>query len=147
MARIQMGNTDVESLAAALAAMGRAAPKRIVESGAKAAEQKEILATAEAGHGRPGRSGRSTGALMASIGHTDIREFLGGAATDVYPQGNDARGERLATVGYVVNYGRGGAKKGGMGDRFITRAEEEMEAAALDAMQAESDRIVEEYNG
>ena len=92
MARIQMGNTDVESLAAALGAMGRAAPRRIVESGAKAAEQTETLATAEAGHGPPGKSGRATGALMASIGHTDIREFLGGAATDVYPQGNDARG-------------------------------------------------------
>lgn len=147
MARIYLGGADADSLGAALAAMGRAAPKRIVEAGATAAEKREAEATETAGHGRPGKSRRATGELMASIGHTDIREFLGGASAEVYPQGNDRRGERLATIGYVINYGRGGARKGGLGDRFITRAEADMEAAALDAMQAESDRIVEEYNG
>lgn len=147
MATLQLGRDELGSLAAALEKAGRTAAKRIVEAGAKAVEQTEMLVTAEAGHSRPGWSGRSTGELIASIGHTDIREFLGGAATDVYPQGNDRRGERLATIAYVINYGRGGAKKGGMGDRFITRAEEEMEAVALDAMQAESDLIVQETNG
>ena len=147
MATIRTDGDELESLAAALEKMGRTAVKRIVEAGAKAAETREAEAVRLAGHDRPGKSRRSTGELMASIGHTDIREYLGGAATDVYPQGNDRRGERLATIAYVINYGRGGAKKGGMGDRFITRAEEEMEAVALDAMQAESDLIVQETNG
>ena len=88
-----------------------------------------------------------TGDMVGSIGPNEYRETLGGGSQDVYPQGDDRFGVRNATKAYVINYGRGGTRKAGrMGDRFITGNKSKTEQAVLEAMQAESDRLVAELN-
>ena len=99
--------------------------------------------TENAGHGSPGRSRRATGEMLASIGRNEYREWLGGGAQDVYPLGEDHKGVRNATKAYVLNYGRGRRLRG---DKFIT-GDTQAEEIITQAMQAESDRLVEELNG
>lgn len=123
--------------------MGRPMIRKIVEAGAAAAERQMTQATENAGHGPPGLSRRATGEMLASIGRNEYRETLGGGSVDVYPQGTDGRGVRNATKAYVLNFGRGKALKG---DKFITGREPETEQAVIDAMQAESDRLIAELN-
>lgn len=128
-----------------LARMERGTVRRIVEAGAKAAAKRMAEQTERAGHGPPGHSRRATGDMLESIGENEYREWLGGGAVDVYPQGTDRKGVRNATKAYVINYGRGGTRKsGGMGDKFITGDEAATEEAVVEAMQAESDRILAE---
>ena len=123
----------------------RKAIRRIVDAGAGAAAERMRADTLAAGHGAPGISRRATGAMLAAVGPNEYREVLGGGRMDVYPQGTDARGVRNATKAYVLNYGRGGVRRGrGLGDKFITRNEARTEAAVDDAMQAEADRIADE---
>ena len=111
--------------------------RQIVMAGADAdaARMKEL--TSEKRHVR-------TRDMIDSIGSGDYKEYLGGGSVGVYPQGDDRKGVRNATKMYVINYGRGGVRKkdSRMGDRFITRAEKQMEELVTQAMQAESDRII-----
>lgn len=132
-----------ELLEGQLQRMGRPMIKKIVEAGSGAAEKRMTERTENAGHGSPGRSRRATGEMLASIGRTEYREWLGGGAQDVYPQGTDRKGERNATKAYVLNYGRGRSLRG---DKFIT-GDSEAEDIIAQAMQAESDRLVDELNG
>lgn len=115
--------------------------RQIVEAGAAAAEGRMAERTESAGHSPPGRSGRATGAMLASIGRNEYREFLGGGSVDVYPQNEDSQGVRNATKAYVLNYGRGKKLKG---DKFITGDESKAEEIVHAAMQAESDRLIAE---
>ena len=118
--------------------MGRGMIRQIVEAGSKAAEKVMRDATEQQRHVR-------TGDMLAAISNNGIREYLGGASTEVYPQGDDRNGTRNATKAYVINYGRGGVKnKRKMGDKFITGNESKTEDAVLEAMQAESDRLIAE---
>ena len=80
--------------------------------------------------------------MLASIGRNEYREWLGGGAQDVYPLGEDRRGTRNATKAYVLNYGRGRRLRG---DKFIT-GDDRAEEIVTQAMQEESDRLVEEIN-
>lgn len=122
--------------------MGRPMIKQIVEAGSSAAEKRMAERTENAGHGSPGRSRRATGEMLASIGRNEYREWLGGGAQDVYPLGEDSKGTRNATKAYVLNYGRGRRLRG---DKFIT-GDNQAEEIIIQAMQAESDRLVDEIN-
>lgn len=126
-----------------LARMGRPMIKKIVEAGAGAAEQVEKEIIVRRGHVR-------TGDLVNSIRADKYREWLGGGAQEVYPQGDNRNGERLQTIAYVINYGRGGGKlnrdgsRSRMGDHFMKEVDARGEEAAIRAMQAESDRLMAE---
>lgn len=112
--------------------------RRIVMTGADTAEERMREAIRARQHIR-------TGDMLESVGDAGYVEFFRGGSAEVYPQGEDRRGVRNATKAYVINYGRGRKRNGGrMGDRFITRDEKKTEAAVSQAMQAESDRIIEE---
>ncbi len=115
--------------------------RSITMAGAKAAEQRMAENTRRRMHVR-------TGDMLDSIGDNGYREFYRGGSTDVYPQGDDRKGVRNATKAYVINYGRGGVKRNGgkMGDKFITGDEKNTEEAVYQAMQAESDRLIEQID-
>lgn len=123
--------------------------KQIVMAGAGAAEKRMIEDTKARRHVR-------NGDMLESIGTNEYREFLHGGSVDVYPQGEDSRGVRNATKAYVINYGKGqrpytkrpkkNPRKNLTGDKFITGNEKKTEAAVVEAMQAESDRLIDELN-
>lgn len=51
-------------------------------------------------------SRRSTGALLASIKVSAVKEIDGGKRVEIYPNGKDKHGVRNAEKGFVLNYGR-----------------------------------------
>lgn len=51
-------------------------------------------------------SRRSTGALLASIKVSAVKEIDGGKRVEIYPNGEDKHGVRNAEKGFVLNYGR-----------------------------------------
>lgn len=127
--------------------MGRTMIRQIVEAGAKAAEQRMAEDTEARRHVQ-------TGDMLKSIGENEYREYLGGGSVDVYPQGDDGNGIRNATKAYVINYGKGQRpytrrpkirkRLNKTGDKFITGNERKTEEAVVQAMQAESDRLIAE---
>jgi hypothetical protein len=127
--------------------LGRTTLRAVVEAGAKAAEKVMADATTQYSHTR-------NRDMLDSIGNNGIREYYGGASTEVYPQGNDRKGVRNATKAYVINYGKGQRpltkwprkrpKINKTGDKFITGNEGKTEQAVVEAMQAESDRLLSE---
>ena len=151
MAKISVNGFDlVENQ---LERMGRPMIRKIVEAGAAAAEKVMAEETKARKHIR-------TRDMLDAIGMNEYREWLGGGSVDVYPQGNDRKGVRNATKAYVINYGKGqrpyrkrpkGKLKSRIenltGDNYITGNDRETEAAVHAAMQAESDRLIEELNG
>lgn len=114
--------------------------RRIVEAGArKDAEEWRANITA-AGHVR-------TGSMLANVRPAQYHEFLGGGEMSVYPQGDDGKGVGNALKAFVINYGRKKKRRTArMGDKFITGKLPQTEAAVQAAMQAESDRILDEIN-
>ena len=139
MARMAVNGT--EFIPEKMAKMDRGMFKSITMAGAKAAEERMRENTTQRQHVR-------TGDMLDSIGNNGYREWYQGGATDVYPQGGDRKGVRNATKAYVINYGRGGVKRNGgkMGDKFITGDEKRTEEAVYQAMQAESDRLIEQID-
>lgn len=124
--------------------MGRPMIRQIVEAGAHAAEKRMAENTRMRQHVR-------TGDMLESIGENEYREFMGGGSVDVYPQGDDRKGVRNATKAYVINYGKGRKitkrkRANRTGDKFITGDEAKTEQAVVEAMQAESDRLIAEIN-
>lgn len=112
--------------------------RRMVEAGGKVADDRMKAATRAHMHVR-------TGDMLEAIKPTPYREWFGGGATEVYPQGDDRKGVRNATKAYVINYGRGRKKRNGkMGDKFITNDEKATEEAVRQAMEAENGRLIEE---
>lgn len=112
--------------------------RRMVEAGGKVADDRMKAATRAHMHVR-------TGDMLEAIKPTPYREWFGGGATEVYPQGDDRKGVRNATKAYVINYGRGRRKRNGkMGDKFITNDEKATEEAVRQAMEAENGRLIEE---
>ena len=144
MARMTVDNT--EFITEALNRGTKEMIRSVVMAGAKAAEGVMQDSMTAAGHVPGGwMKSRATGDMLQSVGHNEYREFYRGGQTDVYPQETDRKGIRNATKAYVINYGRGGVKRNGghMGDKFITGKEKQTEEAVWQAMQAESDRIIE----
>ena len=112
--------------------------RRMVEAGGKVADDRMKAAIRAHMHVR-------TGDMLEAIKPTPYREWFGGGATEVYPQGDDRKGVRNATKAYVINYGRGRRKRNGkMGDKFITNDEKATEEAVRQAMEAENGRLIEE---
>ena len=129
---------------AKFAKLGRPMIKAIVDAGARAAAERMKANTEKARHIR-------NRDMIDSVGATKYFEQLGGGAEYVYPQGVNRRGERTATIAYVINYGRGKRRNrdgspSRMGDQFITRDIQGAEDAVKAAMQAESDRLIAEIN-
>lgn len=56
--------------------------------------------------GKLNSTGRSTGALAASIKVSAIKERDGAKYVEIAPSGTDRRGVRNAEKGFVLNYGR-----------------------------------------
>ena len=138
MARFEFDGTRV--CADQLNGMGRPQIRRIVEAGADAAikRMKERIDTLH--------RVRSTGDMYESVDRGKYEETLGGGSQVVYPQGNDRKGERNAMKAFVINYGRGGARKTKhMRDYFITK-DTAVEGIVQDAMAREYDRIMAELN-
>lgn len=130
----------LDILEAQLGALDRTSIRRIVEAGATAAQEDWRSSIRQARHIR-------TGAMLESVGATPYKETLGGGQQSVYPLGDDSRGTPNALKAYVINYGRGKrGHVGKMGDRFITSREAQTEERVHEAMQAESDRILDEIN-
>lgn len=88
-----------------------------------------------------------TGSMMQSVAPGKYHEDLGSGWVEVYPQGDDGRGISNAKKAFVINYGRGGRRTEKTGDKFITGQKKTMEEVVSRAMQAESDRIIQEMNG
>ena len=141
MARMTVDSAELNNSALdRLGAQARPMIKRIVMAGAGAAEQRMRQNIQQRRHVR-------NGDMLGAVGDNGYREFFRGGQTEVYPQDEDRKGVRNATKAYVINYGRGGVRRRGrMGDRFITGDEKNTEAAVAQAMQAESDRIMEEID-
>lgn len=145
MARFSVDGFEIQE--ARLNKLGRTTLRSIVEAGAKAAEKVMETSTNQYGHTR-------NRDMIDAIGNNGIREYYGGASTEVYPQGDDRKGVRNATKAYVINYGKGQRpltkwpkkrpKINKTGDKFITGNEGKTEQAVVEAMQAESDRLLSE---
>ena len=147
MARFSVNGAEL--LETQIGRMDRQMIRSIVEAGAKAAEKRMQENIRLRGHVR-------TGDMLESVGDNGIREYLGGASTEVYPQGDDRNGSRNATKAYVINYGKGlrptgrrpkrSPRRNLTGDKFITGDEAKAEEIVYEAMQAESDRLIAEIN-
>ena len=113
--------------------------RRIVEAGARKDAEEWRANITTAGHVR-------TGSMLANVRPAQYHEFLGGGEMSVYPQGDDGKGTGNALKAFVINYGRGRRRTRRTGDKFITGKLAQTEAAVQAAMQAESDRILDEIN-
>lgn len=138
MARFMVDGT--EFVVQRMQALTRTTIHRITMAGAKAAEDRMRENARQRQHVR-------NGDMIDAIRDNGYREYYQGGSTEVYPQGDDREGVRNATKAYVINYGRGGVRKrpSKMGDHFIT-GDKKAEEAVYQAMQAESDRILEEID-
>lgn len=96
-----------------------------------------------------------TGSMQEKVRPSEYHETLDGAWQTVYPQGMDARGVKNAMKAFVTNYGKRAARARPVrgtrksGDKFLTgkRYRERREKAALEAMQAENEKIIRENGG
>ena len=136
LARMEINGFD--AIDTQLSQLGRPMIRRIVEAGARADDDEWRKNIKLGGHIR-------SGDMYNSVGPSAYREFMGGGEISVYPQGNDRKGVANAMKAYVINYGRG-KRTAKMGDKFITGKEAQTEEAVFKAMQAESDRIIDEIN-
>ena len=85
--------------------------------------------------------------MLDSVAPGKYHEDLNSAWIEVYPQGYDGRGVSNAKKAFVINYGYGGRRTAKTGDKFITGQKSTMQEVVSKAMQAESDRIIQELNG
>ena len=120
--------------------------RRIVMAGAEACVEKTRDAIDHYRHVG------ETGSMKSNVRPGDYHEDLGSGYVYVYPQGEDPRGISNAVKAFVINYGRGGnptrrGTKNKTGDKFITGQKASMQEVVSAAMQAESDRIIQEVNG
>ena len=134
----RMTADGIEALDAQLGKLGRPVIRRIVEAGARAEEDEWRANIRQARHVR-------TGDMIESVALTLYRETLGGGEITISFDGWDRNGVRNATKAYVINYGRG-KRTAKMGDKFITGKLPTIEERVHEAMQAESDRILDELN-
>ena len=138
MARITYSGFDqIDSL---MGRLQRDAIRRIVMAGAEACVE-------ETRQNVEGYRHVVTGSMMAGVAPGKYHEDIGSGWVEVYPQGEDGRGISNATKAYVINYGYGGRRTEKTGDKFITGKKNAMSDRVSAAMQAESDRIIQELNG
>lgn len=137
----------IDAAIAQLEGLSRNTIQRIVTAGAKALVE-------ETKRDIQSRHHVVTGSMMDNVRPSPYHETLDGAWQTVYPQGTDARGVSNAMKAFVTNYGRKGAKRAARGprksgDKFITgeRYRDRRGKVALDAMQAENEKIIRENGG
>ena len=111
--------------------LGRNGIRRIIEAGSRSVVEDMQRVT--------GEKHRVSGELMRSVTAGKIYEGLGSASQYVDFEGDHGAGITNHDLAYIIDNGRGGK-----GDRFITSMERAMEKRAGEAMQAESDRMLEE---
>lgn len=132
-----------------LEGLSRGTVKRIVTAGANAlvGETKRDIQS---------RHHVVTGSMQENVRPSKYHETLDSAWQTVYPQGTDARGVSNAMKAFVTNYGRKRAARARpvrgtrkSGDKFITgkRYRDRREKDALEAMQAENEKIIRENGG
>lgn len=90
-----------------------------------------------------------SGSMKEHVRAGNYYEDIDSGYVYVYPQDEDARGIRNATKAFVINYGRGGnptrrKTRNKTGDKFITGQKKTMDKIVNDAMQAESERLLNE---
>ena len=137
MARCQY---DIGGLDERLSVFGRDAVRQIVMAGAEACVAETQKNINDYRH-------VVTGSMMAHVAPGKYHEDLGSGWVEVYPQGEDSRGISNAKKAFVINYGRGGRRTDKTGDKFITGHKATMSEIVSRAMQAESDRLVQQLNG
>lgn len=123
-----------------LAKLDRDTIRRLVQAGANALidETKESIAS---------HSHIATGRMMASVKPGAYHETLDGGWMEVYPQGEDSRGVSNAKKAFVINYGYGGRRTEKTGDKFITGQKKRLEQKAMEAMEKENEKILQEIGG
>lgn len=124
----------------------RAQPE-MIQAGAKVLVEEWKAVIEEKGH-------VESGDMRDSVEATPPREVPGGVAVEVYPQGNDRNGVRNATKAFLLHYGWKRGKKSkkdkskgsgaAAGDHFVDEIEARATQKAVDAMQAELNRIIEQ---
>ena len=137
MARVEFGFGQVDE---ALTAMSRDAVRRIVMAGAEACVEATKTNVQQYRH-------VVTGNMMQGVQPGKYHEDLGSGWVEVYPQGYDSRGISNAKKAFVINYGYGGRRTDRTGDKFITGNKTTMQDVVSKAMQAESDRLVQQMTG
>ena len=130
----------LETIDGKLTYLGREAVKRVVMAGAEACVE-ETRKNVE------GFRHIMTGSMLQSVAPGRYHEDLGTGWVEVYPQGEDSRGISNAKKAFVINYGYGGHRTARTGDKFITGQKKTMQDVVSEAMQRESDRIIQEMNG
>ena len=138
MARIS--TEGFEQIDQMMSKLGREGIRRVVMAGAEACVEEMKRDTEEYRH-------IMTGDMRDSVAPGKYHEDLNSAWVEVYPQGYDGRGISNAKKAFVINYGYGGRKTAKTGDKFITGQKNTMQEVVTRAMQAESDRIIQELNG
>jgi hypothetical protein len=77
------------------------------------------------------KSDRTTGALADSIKTSKEQERNGKHWIEIYPQGKNRRGERFATIGFVLEHGRKNMKS----RPWFTAANAKAHGEVMDAMR------------
>ena len=138
MARCEFSGPD-EAIAR-LEVLSRDGVKRIVMAGGEACKTETKARIERYRH-------VVTGSMLNSVAAGKYYEDINSGFVYVYPQGNDNRGVSNAKKAFVINYGYGKRRTQKTGDKFITGKKNTMQKVVSAAMQAESDRIVQEMNG
>lgn len=148
MARVQ--SSGLEIMADQLEGLERGTVKRIVMAGADALAAETQRNIDEYHH-----VGK-TGSMRENVRAGQYREWVGGGAVDVYPQGDDSRGVSNAKKAFIIDRGIGrrpmtirsrGKERNRTGDHFLTKkTARHAEEVTTRAMEAEFDRIIEENN-
>jgi hypothetical protein len=132
--------TMAEAMESGLQRLGREGMKQIVMAGAQAVVEETKKTIFQYRH-------VVTGSMMGSVAPGKLHEDIDSTWVDVYPQGDDRRGVSNAKKAFVINYGYGKRRTEKTGDKFITGHKATMQEVASRAMQAESDRLVQQLNG
>ena len=133
----KMEYSGFELVDAQLAKLDRGTVKRIVMAGAEALVEatKDTIAS---------RHHIATGEMMANVRPGQYHETLDGGWIEVYPQGTDSRGVSNAQKAFVINYGYGGRRTAKTGDKFLTGQKKRLEMSAIEAMNRENEKILQE---
>ncbi len=132
-----------------LGSLERDAVKRIVMAGAEALVEETRREIDQYHH-------VVTGSMRDNVQATGYREWMGGGAAEVYPQGADSRGNDDAQKAFIIDRGIGrkpttkrshGKQRNKTGGHFLTqKTRKEAEEVTVRAMEAEYDRIIAEIN-
>lgn len=142
--------SGLEIAADQLEGLERGAVQRIVMAGAEALAEETRRNIDEYHHVG------ATGSMRENVRPGQYREWMGGGAVDVYPQGDDSRGVSNAQKAFIIDRGLGrrpmtirskGKERNKTGDGFLTKkTAKKAEEITVKAMEAEFDRIIAENN-